>query len=63
MIPGVTHLPAASSTTASGGASTTAPTATTLPSRISSEPFSMRSPTAVRIVAFRIRRGGDAAGR
>src|SRR6266550_689901 len=59
MIPGVTHLPVPSTTTASeGGASTVAPTATMRPSRSRIDPPAISWPVAVMIVALRISTGG-----
>jgi hypothetical protein len=62
MMPGVTHLPLASMTTASDGALTFVPTAATLPSRSSTEPFVIAGPVAVRIVAFRMSVVRDGSG-
>src|SRR6266542_5673280 len=58
MIPGVTHLPVPSTTTASAGASTVAPTATMRPSRSRIDPPAISWPVAVMIVALRINTGG-----
>ncbi len=62
MIPGVTHLPVPSTTTAPAGASTLAPTAATLPSRRRTEPRAMRSPAAVRMVALVMSTGWEGSG-
>src|SRR5450759_3240711 len=62
MMPGVIHLPVASITTASAGAVTSWPTATTLPFCSRSDPRSIAGPAAVRIVALRMTVGRDAAG-
>ncbi len=62
MIPGVTHLPAPSTTAAPAGASTVWPTAAILPPCISTEPRSMRSPAAVSTVALVIRTGWEGRG-
>ena len=62
MMPGVTHLPVASTTVTPAGASIPRPTAAILPSRSRTEPPSIRSPTAVRIVALVIRTGVEGSG-
>ena len=59
MMPGVTHRPLASTTTASAGAGTVWPTATILPSLSRTDPRSMIGPAAVRIVALRMSVGRD----
>src|SRR5439155_391167 len=56
--PGVTYLPVPSTTTASAGACTVAPTATMRPSLNRIEPLAISCPAAVRIVALRISTGG-----
>ncbi len=56
--PGVTYLPVPSTTTASAGASTFAPTATIRPSLSRIEPLAISCPVAVMIVALRITTGG-----
>ncbi len=56
--PGVTYLPVPSTTTASAGGSTFAPTATMRPSLNRMAPVGISWPVAVMIVAFRIRTGG-----
>src|SRR5687767_4859521 len=61
-IPGVTNLPAPSITIASAGASTDAPTAAILPSRSRIAPFTMRGPTAVQMVTFRMTVARDGNG-
>src|SRR5690348_18005015 len=58
MIPGVTYFPVPSTTTASAGAVTAAPTATIRPSLNRIEPLAISSPAAVMIVAFLITTGG-----
>ena len=60
MTPGVTHLPLASITTASAGASTVWPTAATLPFCSRIDPRSIAGPAAVRIVALRMTVARDA---
>src|SRR5690349_16113685 len=52
-MPGVSHLPCPSITTASDGASTLAPTLTIFPSRMSSAPLRMTGPAAVRMLTLR----------
>src|SRR6266849_10333479 len=52
MMPGVTYFPVPSITNASGGAVTDAPTAAIFPSRNSTEPFGIKAPAAVIIVAL-----------
>ena len=54
MMPGVTHLPAASIEIASAGALTVWPTAVTRPSCSRIAPRSIAGPAAVRIVALRM---------
>jgi hypothetical protein len=61
--PGVTYLPAPSSTTASAGASTDWPTAAIFPSRRRIAPSRIVGPAAVRMVTLRITVGRDANGR
>src|SRR5687768_12585863 len=61
MMPGVTQRPRASITVASPAAMLGA-TSTILPSRSRIEPFSMRGPVAVRIVALRISVGRVGSG-
>src|SRR5881394_2093848 len=56
--PGVTYFPVPSTTTASAGASTFAPTATMRPSLRTIDPFGISWPAAVMIVALRIKTGG-----
>src|SRR5574341_176876 len=56
--PGVTYLPVPSTTPASAGAVTVAPSAVILPSCSKIEPFGISWPVAVMIVALRIRTGG-----
>src|SRR5690349_12668844 len=62
-MPGVTHLPWPSMTTAPAGASTDAPTATSLPSRMSRAPLRMTGPAAVRMFTLRMTVGRDGNGR
>src|SRR5579863_826637 len=62
MIPGVTYRPCPSITTASGGASTDAPTAMIFPSRSRIDASCITGPAAVRIVAPRITVVRDANG-
>src|SRR3954471_18682644 len=62
MMPGVTHLPLASITTASAGALTVCPTAATLPSWRRIAPRSITGPAAVRMVALRITVVRDGSG-
>ena len=62
MTPGVTHFPLASIATASAGALTLCPTATTLPSCSRIDPRSMTGPAAVRMVALRITVARDGRG-
>jgi len=59
MMPGVTHLPVASTRTASAGTSRLVPTATILPSRNSTSAPSRRVPVPVSTVARWISTGGD----
>src|SRR5687768_13853739 len=59
MTPGVTHLPAASITTASAGAGMLAPTAAILPSRNNTEPRSIIGPVAVSTLALVMSVGRD----
>ena len=56
--PGVTYFPVPSTTTASAGASTFAPTATMRPSLRTIDPLGISWPAAVMIVALRINTGG-----
>ena len=60
MMPGVTNFPVPSTTwsVASGGAATSRPTATILPSRSRTDAFGSSWPAPVRTVAFRISTGG-----
>src|SRR5262245_42570241 len=57
IIPGVTNLPVPSTTVASAGAVTAAPTAIMRPSRSRMDPFEITCPVAVMIVALRINTG------
>ena len=59
MMPGVIHLPVASTRSASAGASRSAPTATIFPSRISTSALSSRVPVPVSTVACCSNTGGD----
>ena len=59
MMPGVTHLPRASTRIASAGASRLLPIATILPSRINTSASSSRVPVPVRTVACCSSTGGD----
>src|SRR5215471_7745596 len=54
MMPGVTHFPVPSMTSASGGSVTVVPTAVTLPFCSTIDPRSIAGPAAVRIVALRM---------
>jgi hypothetical protein len=58
MMPGVTNFPLPSTTTASDGAVTPAPTDTILPSRKSTDALGISCPAAVSTVALRISTGG-----
>src|SRR6185312_6050566 len=70
MMPGVTNLPAPSITTGApppsaclmAGSSALLPTAAILLSRMSSAPFTMRGPTAVKMVTFSMSVGLDGNG-
>ena len=63
MTPGVTNLPVPSTTSASGGAVTLAPTAAILPSRSRMLPVDVPALVAVMIVAFRMNTGRETGTR
>src|SRR3970282_2000740 len=63
MTPGVTYFPVPSTTWASEGTVTLAPTATILPSRSRMVPLGIAGPVAVRMVALRMATGPDGTGR